>query len=107
MWLLLLDPVPGAFDESAHPHVGTPDPLHRLHCTRRLIDAPVVRPCDETRRYVDGAAGKQLKLRHESAAGRAAIKLQSALKAGAREFTTVQTQFVVRKPAAGGDLGFG
>src|SRR4029453_5650686 len=66
--LLLLPPVPGAFEQVAAGEASARRVLHALDRPRSLIDAPVTRARDEDRRDVDGPPGEQLQLGLEGAA---------------------------------------
>src|SRR3981081_1355240 len=82
---LLLHPMARTFDEMSAPHVGTGAILHRFETAGHLIDAPIAFAGDEHRRHVDRAAGKKIEFLVETAGEIAAVPLQPALEARARE----------------------
>src|ERR1700736_6961447 len=65
--LLLLHPMPGAFDEMATDHARACGGLHRLEHARTLISAPVLLSRDEAGGHVDCAAGMSLQFGGRSA----------------------------------------
>src|SRR5580700_10188961 len=101
--LFLLNPMSSAIDEMRAPPLRTGQGLHPLKRARNLIDAPVALAGDETRRHIDGPAGKRLKLT-DIFAGEASIPLQAALKSGPGKFGRVDRQLFVSEPFACSDL---
>src|SRR3984957_21286388 len=89
----------GAIDEMRAPSLRTSRGLHSLKSTGKLIHAPIALAGDETRRHIDGAAGKRFKLA-DVFAGKASIPLQGALKSGSSKFFCVNGQLCVSNPSA-------
>src|SRR3984957_4417490 len=97
--LFLLNPMPGPIDEMRAPPLRTSRGLHPLKSARKLIDAPIAFARDETRRHIEGAAGKRFKLT-DVLVGKASIPLQAALKSGSSKLGRIDRQLCVREPSA-------
>ena len=105
--LLLLDPVPGAFDQVDAAHARARHALHVLQSAGSLIDAPVTGSSDEARGDVNGPTREQPQL---GAVGRVrpdAIRLQTSLESSPAVLRAVHAQLFIGEPVARGDLSRG
>src|SRR5262249_26296467 len=97
--LLLLNPVPRAFDAVAAQHPRACLVLHALEAARNLIGPPIAAARDEDRRNVDRPAGEQLQLGVVGAGRPAAVPIETALEAGPLILRAVYPHLVLCHPS--------
>src|SRR5215471_15180553 len=99
--LLLMRPMAGAIDHLHSSELREAGPASCGRTAGRSIRAPVLRPCDELRGYVNGATRKGQLLgerRRIRVVAPVPVFVQSAGPTGGRIFLTVDIAFCLRQP---------